>query len=442
VDGEHYPPVTLDAVRGLCAEHGWEPCLLLFLGGTEKVAAGAPPDFGGLPASFPADPVRGLQEALRAVRPRVVVDLSGEPVVDQRLRLRLASLVLREGASYRGADFLFEPPRREAPPAKLAISLLGAGKRCGKTAVSAHLALWLKGKGVSCAVVAMGRGGPSRPEVLLPPAGGIDCDFLLGQLERGRHAASDYIEDALIAGVPTVGCRRCGAGMAGTPFVTNFREGTALAEELPVELLLLEGSGTAVPPVQADLDLLVVNADRSPAELLEGPGSYPLLISDAVVITMCEEPGASADVVERLAEGIRSVKEDIALIKTVFRPFPLKPIEGRRIFLTCTAPRHAARIMADHLERERGCTVVGWSNALAERARLWEELERAGDFEVLLTELKAAAVDVAVRFARERGKEVVFLHNVPVSAGGPEGGSVEEFFEGLLRKARQARAGR
>ncbi len=441
VDGEHYPPVTADAVRELAAQRGWEPCLLLFLGGAEKVAADSVPDFGGLPVRFPSDPAEGLEEALCELGPRAVVDLSDEPVMGQRLRLRLVSLTLRSGASYFGADFTFTPPLREALAEKPSIAVLGAGKRCGKTAVTAHLARWLAGREVPCAVVAMGRGGPPRPELLQPPPCGIDCGYLLDQLERGLHAASDYIEDALIAGVPTVGCRRCGAGMAGAPFVTNFREGVALADGLPVELLLLEGSGAAVPPVRADLNLLVVNADRPPEELLRGPGAYRLLISDAVIITMCEEPGADDRTIRRLEEGIRSARKDIEPVKTVFRPFPLKPVEGRKIFLTCTAPQHAASIMADHLEREEGCAVIGWSNALADRTRLRAELEAAGDFEVLLTELKAAAVDVAVRFAMQQGKEVVFLHNIPVAAEGEEEGKVEGLFAGLLHELRRARKG-
>ena len=39
--------------------------------------------------------------------------------------------------------------------------------------------------------------------------------------------------------------------------------------------------------------------------------------------------------------------------------------------------------------------VVGWSARLADRAGLAEDLDEADDYDVLLTELKAAAVDVA-----------------------------------------------
>jgi predicted GTPase len=38
-------------------------------------------------------------------------------------------------------------------------------------------------------------------------------------------------------------------------------------------------------------------------------------------------------------------------------------------------------------------------------------MDRAQDYDVLLTELKAAAVDVACQRALGRGAEVVFVHN-------------------------------
>ena len=40
---------------------------------------------------------------------------------------------------------------------------------------------------------------------------------LLELSREGRHAASDYLETAALAGVVTIGCRRCGGGLAGAP---------------------------------------------------------------------------------------------------------------------------------------------------------------------------------------------------------------------------------
>lgn len=87
--------------------------------------------------------------------------------------------------------------------------------------------------------------------------------------------------------------------------------------------------------------------------------------------------------------------------------------------------------LVEYLERKAGCKVAGWSNHLADRRLLEADMAAAPDYDVLLTELKAAAVDVAARAARETGKEVVFVHNRPVATGEE---SIETFFEGLISR--------
>jgi len=62
--------------------------------------------------------------------------------------------------------------------------------------------------------------------------------------------------------------------------------------------------------------------------------------------------------------------------------------------------------------------VVGWSARLADRAGLAEDLDGAGEYEVLLTELKAAAVDIACDRGLARGAQVVFVDNRAVAVDG------------------------
>ena len=76
--------------------------------------------------------------------------------------------------------------------------------------------------------MAMGRGGPPEPELVESPP---SLDELVERSRSGRHAASDYLEIAALAGVPTIGCRRAGGGLAGAVFVSNVAEGAALAAE-------------------------------------------------------------------------------------------------------------------------------------------------------------------------------------------------------------------
>ena len=107
-------------------------------------------------------------------------------------------------------------------------------------------------------IVAMGRGGPAEPQVA--EAGSVDLARLLALVRSGEHAASDYLEDALTTGVTTIGARRAGGGLAGAPYATNVREAAELGVALGAGILILEGSGSAVPPVPWDAAVLVVPA--------------------------------------------------------------------------------------------------------------------------------------------------------------------------------------
>ena len=88
------------------------------------------------------------------------------------------------------------------------------------------------------------------------------------------------------------------------------------------------------------------------------------------------------------------------------------------MFYTTTAPGAVAARHAEALERTHGCRVVGWSARLADRAGLALDLEGAEAYEVLLSELKAAAVDVACDRAIARGAEVIFVDNRAVTLEG------------------------
>ncbi|MCA1728364.1 MAG: 2,3-diphosphoglycerate synthetase, partial [Actinobacteria bacterium] len=137
IDGEHYPPVVLDAMKSVEESLSLEGVAAAFLGGTEKLKEGT--DYG-LPLVKAEDPVSAVERALREHEVEVVVDLSDEPVVGYRERMRIASLVLAAGARYRGSDFDLKPPEYHAVSTKPSLAVIGTGKRVGKTAVSGYLA--------------------------------------------------------------------------------------------------------------------------------------------------------------------------------------------------------------------------------------------------------------------------------------------------------------
>jgi cyclic 2,3-diphosphoglycerate synthetase len=203
VDGEHYVAV----VRHALAELPYQFAAAVLIGGQEKLRGGE--DYG-MPL------VADIESAIAEYAPDVVVDLSDEPVLGPPERLALVSRVLAGGVPYVGADFRFDPPER-APVTLPSIAVAGTGKRVGKTAVTGHLARLLAGDR-SVVVVAMGRGGPPDPEVVtVPPT----VESLLELSRAGRHAASDHLETAAVVGVATVGCRRCGGGLAGAVAISN-----------------------------------------------------------------------------------------------------------------------------------------------------------------------------------------------------------------------------
>jgi len=379
------------------------------LGGGEKLAG---PLELGIPVIDGPTPDQALVDALARFAPDLVFDLSDEPVVDARSRLRLASRALLAGVAYQGADFRLDPPPRPHVATKPTVAVIGTGKRTGKTAVSAHLARTLVADGRSPVVVAMGRGGPPEPELIDPAEFDLSPAGLVTLAATGRHAASDHLEDALMAGVVTIGTRRCGGGLAGAPVDSTFAAGVELANTRPEGLLVLEGSGAAVPPVHADATVCVVPATVDP-ELVAGYlGAYRLLLADLVVITMAEHDP------QTIVEAVLRVVPEVDIAQTVLRPTPLQPVAGRRIFYVTTAPATAGPVLAAHLEAEHGATVVGTSHNLARRPQLAHDLEHLSAADVLLVELKAAGVDMAARVALERGMDVVFCDNRVVTVGG------------------------
>jgi cyclic 2,3-diphosphoglycerate synthetase len=388
-DGEHYAPVVRDAL----GELPYEFAGLWLAGGTEKLRGGE--DYG-VPV------VDDLEAAIAELEPELVVDLSDEPVLGPRERFRVASRVLARGRPYVGPDFRLDPPEL-APFARPSLSVIGTGKRVGKTAVTGHLARLLA-RDREIVVVAMGRGGPLEPEVAeVRPT----LERLLELSRQGRHAASDYLETAALAGVPTIGCRRCGGGLAGSPGESNVLAGAALAAERGPDLVIFDGSGAAIPPVETDARVLVTSTGQ-PADVVTGYlNAFRILVSDLVVVT------GGFD--EALVAAIRDVKE-LPVVPVELRPRPVEPVAGRRVAYFSTAPARAHEPIERHLREAHGADVVLVSGNLARREALRDELARA-DAEVYLVEIKAAAIDVVAEAALERGVDVVFADNELAPAG-------------------------
>ena len=414
IDGEHYPPVVLDAMRSVTESMDATGVAAAFLGGTEKLKEGT--DYG-LPLVHGEDPASAVAQALSEYEVDVVVDLSDEPVVGYRERMRIASLALAAGARYVGSDFELRPPELRDVSTKPSLAVVGTGKRVGKTAVSGYLARLLAREGFDPGVVSMGRGGPPRPEVIEGHKLEVGSGYLLEALERGAHAASDYYETAALSRVTTVGCRRCGGGLAGEPFVSNVLEGAEIANGLATGVTLFDGSGAAMPPVRVDARILVAGAHQDPEYVVGYLGAYRVMISDLVLLTMSEEPMADEAKVRDLVRRIREIRPDLPVILTVFRPRPVGDVSGKRVAYVSTAPEAVLGKLARHLEERYGCEVAASSGNLSDRRRLEEDLDGMPPVEAYLTEIKAAAVDVVTRRGSEEGRPVLYCDNDPVGEG-------------------------
>jgi cyclic 2,3-diphosphoglycerate synthase len=389
VDGEHHPSAVRESLERLDAARGVAG--VIFCGGEEKVRREVLDDplahYGfGLHRGDDA-----LETLARETGAIAVVDLADEPILPPSAKLDLAARALHLGLTYELPDTLLTPPlysHVDFPGRTLAV--IGTGKRTGKTAVAGHWATLLRERGTFPVIVSMGRGGPAEPQL-------AGADTSLADLRAiaadGRHAASDYLEDAAIAGVPTVGCRRVGGGLVGEPFESNVAEGAALAALLGPDTLLFEGSGACIPPVEVERTLCVVGAG---ADALYGLGSYHLRRSELALAM-----GGNRDMARAIGERF------CPALACELVPEPVEqPPDDARVALFSTSEARMA-----------GADPVVSSSALARRGELESDLARAAAerCDVYLVEVKAAAIDTVAVHAEQEGARVVFLRNRPVA---------------------------
>ena len=374
IDGEHHPSVVRDAIEGLA------PVGAVWCGGEEKVPREVLED----PAAhygIDFDPDEPREEALRRLAPdaTAVVDLADEPVLAAGAKLRLASLALHLGLAYETASESFEPPRYERIDfGGRMLAVIGTGKRTGKTAVACHLAGVLRDARRRPAIVSMGRGGPPEP-VVAPP------DMTLENLEAlaagGRHAASDYLEDAVLARVPTVGCRRVGGSLAGVAVRDEHGGGRAAGG---VARRRRHGHPRGIWRVRP--------AGRGRRDGLRRRRSRRRPRRARPVPAAARRPRA------RDARRCRTSSGELSaapVVRVRLEPEPAEEIPaGARVAFFSTGAGEPA-----------GLEPVVTSRNLARRAALEEDLARAEQerCDVYLTELKAAAIDtVAVHARRDR----------------------------------------
>lgn len=413
IDGEHHPTVVADALREL--ESDYALAAVAFCGGSEKVGAAVladPRAYYGHELIVGSGPADSLATAIEAQAADVVIDLADEPLVTATLKQQLAAQSEAAGLRYLAPGMgLAAAPVEQIAFSGPQLAVIGTGKRTGKTAVCGQLARQIAEAGGAPAVVSMGRGGPVEPILELPP---VSLETLVALSRSGVHAASDYLEDAVIAGVPTVGCRRIGGGPSGETAFTNFAQGARLAATLPgVDTLLYEGSGAVVPPARADRTICIVGPGDQ-ATALGGP--QRIALGDLV---LAPSRDARAVAAARLHARAR-------VIEFAMTPEPIEPVpEGAIVAVFTTGapapPSVDARFVFD---------------SLARRDQLERDLTTAfsAGCDHVLTELKAAAIDTVAERAIEAGVDVGFIRNRPHSSGADVGVELDEILLNVWRE--------
>lgn len=407
VDGEHYPQTVADAIALLVAA-GWDIRGAALIGGTEKLRSGA--DGYGVPVVTGDGPVDATLRAIDRFHPEWVLDLSDEPVLVIEERMHLMSIVAEAGCTWAGADMVVHAPAYgecDAP----SLAVIGTGKRIGKTAVGSHIATVAdQALGGGVIVVAMGRGGPADPVVIDRRDGPMTVDRLLAISREGLHAASDYLEDAALSGVTTIGCRRAGGGMLGAPVTSNVQRGAGIAASLGPSLVVFEGSGQCIPPVRCDRTILLASTGR-PQDLVGGFGHYRIARSDLVLIV-----GDDVSVGRDMARYIQSVASGVVAVPIRLRPqLTGGDIGGARVAAFTTAPATVVEPFHDACTRIGG-KLVALSHDLARRDVLRGQVNAAiaAGTQVFAVEIKAAAIDVVAEAADSAGIPIVFIENRPV----------------------------
>ncbi|MBU1992777.1 2,3-diphosphoglycerate synthetase, partial [Patescibacteria group bacterium] len=281
-------------------------------------------------------------------------------------------------------------------------------------------------------ILTLSRGGPTTPILVRGDEMIIDANYLLDIQNQGLHASSDCFEDALTARVPTLGCRRCGGGMSGKTMVSLIEKGARMAEKYKFAgSIILEGSGASVPEIKTDKVVLLMDITQ-PKDILEGYLT-PLKVSyaDLIVLTMCEDFLVSQAKINQLIKKIRLINPKAQIATTVLRPFPLQSIKGKKVFWTTTAQSKSVPFLKKYIEETYGCSIVGMSAYLSNQPKLKKDMAKSPRFDLVITELKAAAISVVAREAVKQGKGVVFLDNMITLI--PKGGNVKNLKKEVIK---------
>ncbi|OQA16999.1 MAG: Cyclic 2,3-diphosphoglycerate synthetase [bacterium ADurb.Bin363] len=394
----------------------------VILGSIEKT--GSPQDLEKLEIPIIYDKnlnsVDRIKKGLETFHPQKVYDFAGAPTVSTENRHEFASIITSSGAVYEGIDFTFTIDRPELPLLRdfilhrtniTTLCFLGTGQRVGKTSVINSLGKYLEK--YRPVFITMGRSGPVEPGLISPNGFSLNTEDILELSKKEGPISSDNWQTALSTGFPVIECFRVGeAYRTGVAAFSNVWAGTEIAETLDPELIIYQGSGISRPPVKINGEIVIIGADQNPDKFGKIE-RYSIIKADMIIITKCDTPENNR---EKLREFLNSLVSTHLVIETVFKPCPIlnnqKSLKGKNILFFTTSPLSAIEGQKDYLEKTYECNIVNYSNNLANREMLSKDLKNfsSTDFDIVLTEFKAAAIMV-IEEMKKKNKEVFICEN-------------------------------
>jgi hypothetical protein len=248
--------------------------------GAALVGKAVPDDFSlDVPYVTEAEAAAGVRRAAAEFKPRAIVDVTEAGLAE---RFAWANEALQLGLEVHGADFRLWPPVLKGGTVPT-VTFAGAGAAVGKTAAIIYFLERVKAKYKTAAVV-LDLGGPPYPEVVEPGEAASAAARLLSYHRDGRNVGGDHYLLAAATGVPAVGCSFAGTGLTGVPLNSLLGDAFVYAAERGGELVVVEGSGGAMPPVAGAVCFLV-NV-RTGLDVLRGfPFAFQLRRARVVVAT-------------------------------------------------------------------------------------------------------------------------------------------------------------
>ncbi len=248
--------------------------------GAALIAKKVPEGFSlDVPYVAEAKAAAAVRRAAAEFAPQAVVDVTEAGLAE---RFSWANEALQLGLEVHGADFRMWPPvfKTGAVPT---VTFVGAGAAVGKTAAIIYFLEQLKGKYKAAAVV-LDLGGPPYAEIVEPVEPASASARLLSYRRDGREVGGDHYLIAAAAGIPAVGCSFAGTGLTGVPLSSLLGDAFVFAAEAGGELMVVEGSGGAMPPAAGAVCFLV-NVRTGLDVLRSFPFAFQLRKATVVVAT-------------------------------------------------------------------------------------------------------------------------------------------------------------